>query len=86
LYQGDTRLAQNYLVVCSQTLTGSEKAVCEYGKIGLALVNQSFDGVGTMLLSLIEQYPQGYLYHALGEFYLKQGESDLAKSALLKAV
>jgi hypothetical protein len=86
LYQKNPDLAQNYLTVCSQTLTGEEKAVCEYGKVGLSLANHSFGWLEVALVSLIEQYPQGYLYHALWEFYLQQWKPDLAKSALLKAV
>lgn len=86
LYQKNSGLAQNYLTVCSQTLKGSEKAVCEYGKVWLSLANNSFEWLEVALVSLTENYPQGYLYHALWEFYLKQWKPDLAKSALLKAI
>lgn len=85
LYLQDMSLAQKYLQYCNQLFTGKEKAVCAYGKIGLQLVLKSFDSLESSLLQLVEEYPQGYLLHALGEYYLKQGNAEKAKEYLLRA-
>jgi hypothetical protein len=85
-YHKNEKLAQEYLLVCSQLFAHQEEnAVCEYGKVGLALANGTATGVEEILLRLGEEYPQGYLFHALGEVYVKQGNKEKAKFYLLKA-
>ncbi|MDR0859989.1 MAG: hypothetical protein LBO09_03225 [Candidatus Peribacteria bacterium] len=86
LYQQNPELAQNYLIVCASLLSTQDTTICEYGKVGLALATQNSFGLEESLLSLIKTSPQGYLYHALGEYYTKVGRSDEAKVYLLKAI
>ncbi|MDR2541804.1 MAG: hypothetical protein LBD11_08995 [Candidatus Peribacteria bacterium] len=86
LYQQNPELAQNYLIVCTSILPTQDTAICEYGKVGLSLVTKNSFGVEESLLKLIKTSPQGYLYHALGEYYIKVGKSDEAKVYLLKAI
>ncbi|GHV21731.1 hypothetical protein FACS189428_2640 [Clostridia bacterium] len=86
LYQQNPELAQNYLIVCSSILSDEDTTICEYGKVGLALVTKNSFGLEESLLKLIKTSPQGYLYHALGEYYTKMGKQDEAKAYLLKAI
>lgn len=86
LYVQNPNLAENYLTHCFQSLQGADQAICEYGTIGLQLANGQFTGLESSLLSLVETYPQGYLYQALGEFYLRMGDTISAKYYLLKSV
>jgi hypothetical protein len=86
LYKQHPELAQNYLTVCTTLLQDADTTVCEYGEVGLSLATKNGFGVEKQLLKLIETAPQGYLYHALGEYYSKIGKADEAKIYLLKAI
>ena len=86
MYAQNTHLAENYLVRCFQVLQGADQAVCEYGSIGLSLAKGQMQGLEVSLSSLVEKYPQGYLYQALGEYYLRVRDQEAAKYYLLKAV
>ncbi|MCR5411800.1 MAG: hypothetical protein K6E76_02145 [Patescibacteria group bacterium] len=35
---------------------------------------------------LVQTYPQGYLFHLLGDWYLQKGDDEQAKLYLLKAI
>ena len=85
-YEKNSLLAKNYLKVCGHLLKGDEKVVCEYGEVGLFLAMDQLEQAESLLLSLVEQYPQGYLYQALGELYLKKDDTQNARMYLLKAV
>ncbi len=86
LYVKNPSLAQHYLEQCVVQLSGSKRSVCEYGKVGVQLAMGSYSQLEPSLLSLLQEYPQGYLYHILGEYYMKQGNREKAKFNLLKAV
>lgn len=86
IYASDTELANKMLRVCSLKLSEEEKVVCTYGTIGKNIALWQFDWLENLLLNLVAEYPQWYLYHALGEYYLKELELDKAKVYLLKAV
>jgi tetratricopeptide (TPR) repeat protein len=77
-------LAQQYVQVCNQLFPND--AVCAYGQVGIFLANGDLKSGETLLSRLVEEYPQGYLFRALGEVYLKQGEKEKAIYYLLKAV
>ncbi|MDR2416535.1 MAG: hypothetical protein LBD75_08335, partial [Candidatus Peribacteria bacterium] len=83
-YLQNPQLAQQYIKVCNQLFP--DEAVCKYGQVGILLANSDLESGESMLLGLVEEYPQGYLFHALGELYLQQGEKEKAKYYLLKAV
>ncbi|MDR0650214.1 MAG: hypothetical protein LBG59_02120 [Candidatus Peribacteria bacterium] len=83
-YAQNPQLAQQYVQVCNQLFTND--AVCAYGQVGIVLAKGDLESGETMLLRLVEEYPQGYLFHALGELYLQQGEKEKAKYYLLKSV
>ena len=85
LYVKNPSLAQHYLEQCVVQLTWSKRSVCEYGKVGLQLAIGSYGQLELSLLSLLKEYPQGYLYHVLGEYYVKQWNKEQAKVNLLKA-
>jgi len=38
------------------------------------------------LKELVQTYPQGYLFHLLGDWYLQKGDDEQAKLYLLKAI
>ena len=74
------------LRVCSIRLPEEEKVVCSYGSIGKNIALWKFDWLEQSLLDLVWKYPQWYLYHALGEYYLHEWDIEKAKFYLLKAV
>lgn len=86
LYQTNPALAKQYLAVCEQYNEPSFEAVCEYGKVGLSLVESVNINFEKTLLELAESYPQWYLFQILGEYYQKKWNSQDAKYYLLKAV
>ena len=86
LYAIDTDLADKMIRVCAIRLTKEENAVCNYGSIGKNIALWKFDWLEQSLLNLATEYPQWYLYHALWEYYLQQGDSEKAKIYLLKAI
>ena len=86
LYAFDTELANKMIRVCAIRLPLEEKAVCNYGNIGKNIALWQFDWLEQSLLNLTSEYPQWYLYHALGEYYIKQWDLDKAKAYLIKAV
>lgn len=86
LYAFDTELADKMIRVCSIRLPDNEKVVCSYGTIGKNIALWKFDWLEQSLLDLVLQYPQWYLYHALGEYYIHEWDSEKAKFYLLKAV
>ena len=86
LYAFDTELADKMIRVCSIRLPEEEKVVCSYGTIGKNIALWKFDWLEQSLLDLVSQYPQWYLYHALGEYYIHEWDNEKAKFYLLKAV
>lgn len=83
-YLQNPQLAQQYIQVCNQLFPND--AVCAYGQVGIFLANDDLKKGEANLIRLVEEYPQGYLFHALGELYIKQGEKEKAKYYLLRAV
>ena len=88
LYLQNPSLTQKYLTRCSELFTGKESVICNYGKIGYQLISGTTDATGfeESLKKLAENYPQGYLFHALGERYLIQGKPEEAKPYIIKAI
>ncbi len=86
LYAIDTELADKMIRVCAIRLPKEEKAVCNYGSIGKNIALWKFEWLEQSLLNLATEYPQWYLYHALGEYYIKQWDLEMAKIYLLKAI
>jgi hypothetical protein len=86
LYAIDAELADKMIRICAIRLPNEEKAVCNYGSIWKNIALWRFEWLEQSLLNLATQYPQWYLYHALGEYYLHQEDLEKAKVYLLKAV
>jgi len=86
LFALDTELANKMLRVCTMTLPKDDRWVCTYWTIGRNIALWQFDGIEQYLLNLVSEYPQWYLYQALGDYYIQQGDLDKAKTYLLKAV
>ena len=86
LYAFDTELADKMIRVCAMRLSLDEKVVCKYWNIGKSIALWKFEWLEQALLDLTTEYPQWYLYHALGEYYLKQWDLNKAKAYLIKAV
>ena len=86
LYAIDTDLAEKMIRLCAVRLPKEENAVCNYGSIGKNIALWKFEWLEQSLLNLATEYPQWYLYHALGEYYLQQWDLDRAKIYLLKAI
>ena len=86
LYAFDIELANKMLRLCSMRLSGRDKIVCTYWTIGKKIALWQFEWLEQSLLSLVSDYPEWYLYHALGEYYMQQWDVDKAKLYLLKAV
>ena len=86
IYAFDTELANKMLRVCAMKLPDDEKVVCTYGTIGKNIAVWQFDWLENLLLNLVSQYPQWYLYQALGEYYVQQWDVEKAKAYLLKAI
>ena len=86
LYAFDTELADKMIRVCAMRLPLEEKVVCKYWNIGKSIALWKFEWLEQSLLDLTAEYPQWYLYHALGEYYLKQWDLNKAKAYLIKAV
>lgn len=86
LFALDTELANKMLRVCTMTLPKDERGVCTYWTIGRNIALWQFDGIEQYLLNLVAEYPQWYLYQALGDYYIQQWDLDKAKTYLLKAV
>ena len=86
IYAIDTDLADKMIRLCAVKLPKEENAVCNYGIIGKNVALWKFDWLEQSLLKLVTDYPQWYLYHALGEYYVQQWDIDKAKLYLLKAV
>ncbi len=86
LYALDTDLANKMLRMCTNNLPKDESVVCTYWTIGRNIALWQFDGIEQYLLNLVSEYPQWYLYQALGDYYIQQWEPDKAKTFLLKAV
>lgn len=86
LFALDTELANKMLRVCTMTLPKDERGVCTYWTIGRNIALWQFEGIEQYLLNLVAEYPQWYLYQALGDYYIQQGDLDKAKTYLLKAV
>lgn len=85
IYAYDTDLADKMVRVCNLTLSGKERAVCTYWNIWKNIAIWRFAWLEESLLNLVVQYPQWYLYHALGEYYIQQWDVEKAKLYLLKA-
>lgn len=85
IYAYDRDLAEKMLRVCNIRLQWDENVVCTYGYIWKNISLWEFDNLEQSLLQLVRDYPQWYLYHALGEYYLQQEDLDKAKLYLLKA-
>lgn len=86
LYALDTELANKMLRVCTINLPKDESVVCTYGTIGRNIALWQFNWIEQYLLNLVAEYPQWYLYQALGDYYIQQWDLDKAKTFLLKAV
>lgn len=86
IYAFDTGLWEKMIRVCNLVLSENEKGVCEYWEIWRDIALGKFETLEESLLNLVWKYPQSYLYHALGEYYLKQDDTDTARMYLLKAV
>ncbi len=86
LFALDTELANKMLRVCTMNLPKDESVVCTYGTIGRNIALWQFNWIEQYLLNLVAEYPQWYLYQALGDYYIQQWELDKAKTFLLKAV
>ena len=86
IYAFDTELADKMIRVCTIKLPLEEKVVCRYGNIGKNIALWKFEWLEQSLLDLTSEYPQWYLYHALGEYYIKQWDLNKAKAYLIKAV
>lgn len=86
LFALDTELANKMLRVCSMNLSKEESVVCTYGTIGRNIALWQFNWIEQYLLNLVAEYPQWYLYQALGDYYIQQWDLDKAKTFLLKAV
>ena len=74
------------LRVCSITLENEEKAVCTYWTIGRNIAMWQFDWLEQYLLDLVAEYPPGYLYQALWDYYIQQWDLEKAKVYLIKAI
>lgn len=86
LYAIDTDLAEKMIRLCAVRLSREENAVCNYGSIGKNIALWKFEWLEQSLLNLATEYPQWYLYHALGEYYIQQWDLEKAKIYLLKAI
>lgn len=86
LYAIDTDLAEKMIRLCAVRLPREENAVCNYGSIGKNIALWKFEWLEQSLLNLATEYPQWYLYHALGEYYIQQWDLEKAKIYLLKAI
>ena len=86
LYAFDTELANKMLRACSTILPEGDRVVCTYWTIGRNIALWQFDGIEQYLLNLVAEYPQWYLYQALGDYYVQQWDLEKAKAYLLKAV
>lgn len=85
LYAFDVELAEKMLRICNMRLSTENKVVCTYGRIGKNIALWQFEGLEQYLLWLVADYPEWYLYHALGEYYMQQWDTEKAKLYLLKA-
>lgn len=86
LFAFDTELADKMIRVCNIRLTEKDRVICTYWTIWKNIALWKFDWLEQSLLNLTTEYPQWYLYHALGEYYVKQWDMEKAKLYLLKAV
>lgn len=86
IYAIDTELADKMIRLCAIRLPKEENVVCNYGNIGKNVALWKFDWLEQSLLQLSTEFPQGYLYHALGEYYLQHDDLEKAKIYLLKAI
>ena len=86
LYAFDRELADKMIRVCNIRLPEKERAICSYGAIGKNIALWKFEWLEQSLLNLVSEYPQWYLYHALGEYYIHEWDNEKAKFYLLKAV
>ena len=86
LYAYDTELANKMIRACWLILPENERVVCTYWTIGRNIAMWLFDWLEQYLLSLVAEYPQWYLYHALWEYYVQEWNLEKAKLYLLKAV
>ena len=86
LYIENRKLYEKYLIVCKQKLAQSEQHLCQYGEIGKMMVEGKNDSFEKNLKELVKKTPQGYLYHLLGDRYLRKGDKENAQIFLSKAI
>lgn len=65
LYNANKNLYEKYLTLCSQKYQKSDEHICKYGEIGRMMVEGKNATFEDALISLVQEYPQGYLYHLL---------------------
>lgn len=86
LYQANPNLADKYLLACQKTFTWQDIALCKYGELWKEIAKWQTTNYGEILKELVQTYPQGYLFHLLGDWYLQKGDDEQAKLYLLKAI
>lgn len=86
LYNSNPTLTTSFLDKCYQTFGSGDNDICFYGQAGQDIASSNRVGAKDKLLYLSDRYPQWYIFHALGDYYLHQNDWQQAKQYYLKAV
>lgn len=85
LYKWHEDFSASFLTKCIQ-LFDKDNDVCIYWKIGKESITEQEWSYENDLMQLADKYKQSYLYHMLGDFYIKKNDKIKAKENYLKAL
>ncbi|MFZ2151113.1 MAG: hypothetical protein WAZ12_05345 [Candidatus Absconditicoccaceae bacterium] len=86
IYNDNPELTTSFLDKCYQTFGSGDDDICIYGQAGQDIASSNRIGAKDKLLYISQHYKQGYIYHALGDYYNSQKDVEQAKEYYLKAV
>lgn len=86
IYNNNPQLATSFLDKCYQTFSSWDDNICIYWQAGQDIASSNWAWAKDKLLYLSERYPQWYIFHALGDYYLNQRDVQQAKQYYIKAV
>lgn len=86
LDQYDDILLSDYITRCTQTMTGGQSYVCDYGRALQELFVWDTDKSMKIMILVARDYPYDFVFGMLGDLYLINGQSPTAEIYYQKAI
>lgn len=86
LDQYDDQLLSDYIARCSQTMTGDQSYVCDYGQALKNLFAGNTDEAMQLMIWIARDYPYDFVFGMLGDLYLMNNQSPTAQIYYQKAI